>query len=75
MLRRLMLKEWLDMQQFTIKIGTFNLFNLVKAGVNYYEREGLSEENYNKKINWIANQIKEMDCDVLHFKSISTDPL
>lgn len=65
MLRRFKLK---DMQQFTIKIGTFNLFNLVKAGVNYYEREGLSEENYNKKINWIANQIKEMDCDIIAFQ-------
>ena len=58
------------MQACTIKIGTFNLFNLIKPGVNFYERDPLTEENYTKKIAWVANQLKEMDCDIVAFQEI-----
>jgi endonuclease/exonuclease/phosphatase family metal-dependent hydrolase len=58
------------MQPCTIKIGTFNLFNLIKPGINFYERDPLSEDNYNRKINWVANQLKEMDCDIVAFQEV-----
>ncbi len=46
--------------QNKIKIASFNLFNLHKANVKYYDHYKYSTEDYNKKKWWIANQIDKM---------------
>lgn len=53
-----------------IKIGSFNLFNLVSAGKKYYGRHVYSEADYNKKVSWIGGQLRRMDADIVGFQEV-----
>ncbi|MEM6804685.1 MAG: endonuclease/exonuclease/phosphatase family protein, partial [Bacteroidota bacterium] len=53
-----------------LKVGTFNLLNLVSQGLPYYEREGYDKDTYEKKINWIARQIDRMEVDIIGFQEV-----
>jgi predicted extracellular nuclease len=51
------------------KIGTFNLYNLALPEKPYYDRQ-YSREQYQKKIEWIAGQLKRMDADIVGFQEV-----
>lgn len=53
-----------------IKIGSFNLFNLVSPGKKYYGRREYSQSDYNKKISWIGGQLRRMEADIVGFQEI-----
>jgi hypothetical protein len=52
-------------QTMEIKIGTFNLFNLVAPGVRYYNKKPYSKKEFAKKSEWIGRQLQRMDADSL----------
>ncbi len=55
--------------QRNIRIGTFNLFNLVLPHEKFYGRE-ISRNNYQKKILWIGHQLNQMNADVVGFQEV-----
>lgn len=52
----------------SLRVGTFNLFNLILPGVTYYGNKRLSRPNYEKKIQWIGGMLKAMNADVVGFQ-------
>lgn len=58
------------MSRKSLKIGTFNLLNLVSPGVTYYGRESYDKDTYEKKISWIGDQIDQMDADIIGFQEV-----
>jgi endonuclease/exonuclease/phosphatase family metal-dependent hydrolase len=53
-----------------IKFGTFNLFNLVLPDHVFYENRKYSQREYEKKIEWIAQQLAAMKADVVGFQEV-----
>jgi len=51
------------------KVGTFNLYNLALAGERYYNRS-YRQDAYEKKVRWLANQLKKMHADIVGFQEI-----
>jgi predicted extracellular nuclease len=51
------------------KVGTFNVYNLALAEKPYYDRR-YNQEQYRKKIEWIAGQLKRMDADIVGFQEV-----
>lgn len=58
------------MRKKNIKIATFNLFNLVKPETHYYGNRKYSKSEYDKKIEWIAYQLKQINADIIAFQEI-----
>lgn len=54
----------------TFKVGTFNLFNLVSPNKKYYGRRVYSLEDYQKKIDWSADQLDTMKADIVGFQEV-----
>lgn len=52
------------------KIGTFNLFNLVLPETPYYGDLEYDRDTYDRKIEWIAGQLRSMDADVVGFQEV-----
>jgi predicted extracellular nuclease len=52
------------------KVATFNLLNLASPNTPYYSNRGYSDEDYQRKLDWIASQLKAMDADVVGFQEI-----
>lgn len=52
------------------KVATFNLYNLVLPGVLYYGQRDYSELDYQKKLEWIAGRLRELDADVVGFQEV-----
>ena len=57
------------MGQDTFKIGTFNLYNLVLPDRPYYNRR-YTKDLYDKKIDWIAEQLRRMGADIVGFQEV-----
>ncbi len=53
-----------------IKIGTFNLFNLVKPGERYYNKKPYSDQEFREKSAWIAGQLKRMGAHFVGFQEV-----
>ena len=54
-----------------IRVGTFNLFQFVEPPYCWYTKhERFKQEEWEKKIAWIKNQITEMNCDVIGFQEV-----
>jgi hypothetical protein len=53
-----------------IKVGTFNVFNLVNAGVKYYNKPAYSKPDFNAKSKWIAAQLKRMEPQIVGFQEV-----
>lgn len=51
-------------------IGNFNLMNLVLPGVTFYGRQGYNKGDYQKKIEWIGNQLSVMNADLIGFQEV-----
>ena len=58
------------MQQ-EIRFATFNVCNLAPAGVQLYDNlPPLSEQEYEAKVDWTAQQLDQLDADVVGFQEI-----
>ena len=58
------------MQQ-EIRFATFNVFNLAPPGVQLYENLApLTHEEYEAKADWTAQQLDQLDADVVAFQEI-----
>jgi predicted extracellular nuclease len=58
------------MQQ-EIRFATFNVFNLAPPGVQLYENLApLTHEEYEAKADWTAQQLDQLDADVVGFQEI-----
>jgi hypothetical protein len=53
-----------------IRVGTFNLFNLVKVGEPYYSKPAYSQEEFDKKADWIRMQLRRMECNIVGFQEV-----
>lgn len=57
--------------QEEIRFATFNVCNLAPPGAKLYDNlEPLSAEGYEAKANWIAQQLDQLDADVIGFQEI-----
>ncbi|MEO0469369.1 MAG: endonuclease/exonuclease/phosphatase family protein [Bacteroidota bacterium] len=52
-----------------IKIGNFNLYNLVGKGKKFYGRQ-YSEKHHKRKVDWISEQLQAMRADIIGFQEI-----
>jgi endonuclease/exonuclease/phosphatase family metal-dependent hydrolase len=58
------------MQQ-EIRFATFNLYNLAPPGAKLYDNlEPLTAEQYEAKLNWTAQQLDQLDADLIGFQEI-----
>ncbi len=57
------------MERKHFKVGTFNLLNLASPGERYYNHT-YSEEQFDKKANWLANHLKLLDADIIGFQEL-----
>ncbi|PPD43618.1 MAG: nuclease [Methylocystis sp.] len=54
-----------------LKIGTFNLYNLNEPGLPIYtDKDGWSQDEYEKKIKWVAHNIELLRPDVFGFQEL-----
>ncbi|NJN77636.1 MAG: endonuclease/exonuclease/phosphatase family protein [Saprospiraceae bacterium] len=54
----------------TLKVGTFNAFNLVNPNEKYYGNRAYSESDFNKKIAWQGQQLDKMKADIVGFQEV-----
>ena len=54
-----------------IKIATFNLFQFCSPEFSFYtKKEKFKKEDWEKKKNWIKEQLQKMDCDIVGFQEV-----
>ena len=53
-----------------LRLGTFNLYNLVSPGVPYYASDPYSTAEYAAKTAWIGNQLDHMAADIAGFQEL-----
>jgi len=53
-----------------LSLATFNLFNLNEPGRRIYTGEGWNEQQYRKKIDWTASQLRLLEADVFGFQEL-----
>lgn len=53
-----------------VRIGSFNVFNLVRQGVGYYRNSPYSAEEFGEKTNWIGRQLDDMDAEIVGFQEV-----
>ena len=53
-----------------ISIANFNLHNLVSPNVLYYENLSYTQEEYDIKLNWCAQQLQRMNADIVAFQEV-----
>jgi endonuclease/exonuclease/phosphatase family metal-dependent hydrolase len=55
----------------TISLATFNLFNLNEPGrAIYTNKNGWTQEQYDKKIAWTASQLRLLEADIFGFQEL-----
>lgn len=54
----------------TVKVASFNLFNLTLAETPYYGKRSYTKEEYRKKKEWISDQLTKMDADIIGFQEL-----
>ncbi|RMG26762.1 MAG: endonuclease/exonuclease/phosphatase family protein [Bacteroidetes bacterium] len=52
------------------RVATFNLLNLVSPNVHYYGKKHYSKQTFNKKKQWICQQLKHMNADIVGFQEV-----
>jgi len=57
-------------EDFKLRVGQFNLMNLARPNVNYYTNDRYTLEDVEKKIEWTANQLKKMKCNIVGFEEL-----
>lgn len=54
----------------TTRIASFNLKNLVRAGVPFHDGERYGEADYARKVAWVRGQVERLDADVIGFQEV-----
>ena len=54
----------------TLKIASFNCFNLVRPGVIYYDNAAYSEQEFNAKLTWCAALLEQTQADLVGFQEV-----
>lgn len=57
-------------KKIKLRVGQFNVLNLVRAGVKFYGNNSYSEDVVNKKVRWIAHQLQNMDAGIVGFEEV-----
>ncbi len=57
-------------RKLKLRVGQFNVCNLVKEGVKFYDHEIYSKSQVDKKVSWIANQLKKMNSQIVGFEEV-----
>ncbi len=57
-------------KKIKLRVGQFNVLNLVRAGVKFYGNNSYSEELVKKKVSWIAHQLQNMDAGIVGFEEV-----
>ena len=52
------------------RVASFNVLNLVRPGVPYYDLPAFTEEEHDKKIAWIAKTLDQTRADIIGFQEI-----
>ena len=52
------------------RVASFNVLNLVRPGVRYYDLPAFSEEEHEQKIEWIARLLYQAQPDIVGFQEI-----
>ncbi|MEM7402380.1 MAG: endonuclease/exonuclease/phosphatase family protein [Pseudomonadota bacterium] len=52
------------------RVASFNLLNLVRPGVPYYDLPAFSEEEHDQKTAWIAQTLDQTRADIIGFQEI-----
>ena len=52
------------------RVGTFNLYNLASPGTKFYRGIRYTDEQYQAKTQWIAEQLRRIDGDIVGFQEI-----
>ena len=52
------------------RVGTFNLYNLASPGAKLYRGIRYTDEQYQAKTQWIAEQLRRIDGDIVGFQEI-----
>jgi predicted extracellular nuclease len=58
------------MKNSRFKAGTFNLYNLSLPDKWYYPGLRYTQEEYQKKADWVAEQLRRMDADIVGFQEV-----
>jgi endonuclease/exonuclease/phosphatase family metal-dependent hydrolase len=59
------------MSRTRFKIATFNAYNLVLPDVVYYaDRLCYTQNDYNRKVGWMAEQLRRIDANIVTFQEI-----
>jgi endonuclease/exonuclease/phosphatase family metal-dependent hydrolase len=53
-----------------IRIGSFNVFNLVRPGVGYYSTKPYSSAEFSDKTMWIGRQLDDMEAEIVGFQEV-----
>ena len=54
-----------------VRFATFNVLNLAPPGVPFYaDQEPHTQEQYDAKVSWLAQQLDQLDADVIGFQEI-----
>jgi len=54
-----------------IKVASFNLFQFCAPPYSWYiKKDKFTSEQWDKKTNWIKEQIEKMDCDIIGFQEV-----
>lgn len=55
----------------SIKVGTFNVLNLALPGETFYtDQPAYDDAEFNAKADWIGDQLRRMDADVVGFQEV-----
>lgn len=52
------------------RVASFNLLNLVRPGVRYYDLPPHTEEEHEQKIKWIAQTLDRSEADIVGFQEV-----
>ncbi|TAE76102.1 MAG: endonuclease/exonuclease/phosphatase family protein [Bacteroidetes bacterium] len=58
---------------YSFRVGTFNVLNLILPNQIYYGKEKYTQEQYDKKIAWIAQQLDNMQVDIVGFQEVFSE--
>ncbi len=58
---------------YSFRVGTFNVLNLILPNLVYYGKEKYTQEQYDKKITWIAQQLDNMQVDIVGFQEVFSE--
>lgn len=53
-----------------IRVGSFNVFNLVRQGTSYYSRPPYSPSEFSEKTMWIGRQLDDMEAEIVGFQEV-----